>query len=445
MRLFQSIARAFRDYFAMIRMFQWNARMVLCYSIAEGVMFGVFRLLFNFYVLSLGEYDESFLGLLTAASALASMIVAVPASFVANRLPAKWILVTSGLVDAGCFIGLVSLPTPFFLVFFNIIFGIATTVRHVSVAPFLMGNSSPEERQYVFSFNFGMVTVAEFVGYFIGGRLPTWMGEVANTTATSSFAYSLALGSMTGVGLLAVLPLFLIRKQPAVAAASSEKWSWAQVKQDVGVLSRLLSSPFVIGLGAGLMVPFFNLYFRDVFKQSDEAIGVIFMLGAIAMGIAQFLSAPLASRFGKIGTVILGQAISVIFLILMGLAAWLVPQGHVNVTLWLAIASLAYLVRMALMNMAGPVYQTFILENVRREMQAFTTGLNSIAFQIGWFVSPAIAGLLLARYKVFGFAPIYGITALLYIAGTALIWVFFRNTEKNAHPSGDVALQIAGR
>ena len=49
------------DYAARVRAFQPNARLYLLNVVITGAAMGVFRLLFNFYVLSLG-YNEALVG-----------------------------------------------------------------------------------------------------------------------------------------------------------------------------------------------------------------------------------------------------------------------------------------------------------------------------------------------------------------------------------------------
>ena len=72
-------------------LFSRNANLVLTYSALTGLAFGVFRLLFNFYVLSLGGYDERFLGLLTSLSSAGSLIaLPPPTSRSAIRTSASW-------------------------------------------------------------------------------------------------------------------------------------------------------------------------------------------------------------------------------------------------------------------------------------------------------------------------------------------------------------------
>ena len=205
---------------------------------------------------------------------------------------------------------------------------------------------------------------------------------------------------------------------------------WTLMWQHGGILTRLILPQWIIGLGAGMMMPFMNLYYRNVFGQSDAMIGYLFASGALAMGVAQFIAPPIAERIGKINTVVWTQALSVPFLLSLGLAAWIVPRGG-SVLLWFAVAWVAYLFRLALMNLSGPVYQIFILEQVPRNVQALSASLNGLAFQFGWVLSPQLSGWFQANY---GFVPVFLTTATLYVIGIAITWAFFHNTEKTGTP-----------
>ena len=115
------------------------------------------------------------------------------------------------------------------------------------------------------------------------------------------------------------------------------------------------------------------------------------------------------------------QALSVPFLIIMGFSPWF----------WLS--ALAYYVRLALMNMSNPVYQTFVMESVDPEARATVASLTSMAWNSGWAISPMVSGYLQVNY---GFAPAFIGTISLYIVAITMYWAFFwrgqeRGTGKN--------------
>lgn len=416
-------------YFEKTKQFTRNAKLVLLYSAFTGLAFGVFRFLFNFYVLSLGpQYDEAFIGTLQTAASFASIAMALPAAYIADRFSQKNVMIVTGLLSSFSFLGLVLFPVHGMLILFRMVAGVSMSVRQVAVAPFLMANTTASERQWVFSFNFGLMTISSFFGNLLGGILPMWLGGFFDAAPTDTLSYQLALGSMMVVTVLSIGPLGLIRANPTDSNRTIEL-PWVQLWQYGRQLSRFLIPQLIIGLGAGLMQPFMNIYFRNVYQKPDLPISIVFAIGGFAMAIAQFLGPLLADKFGKIDTVILTQVFSVPFLLTLGIGAWLVPSGRGAATVWFVIAGVAFIFRLALMNLSNPVYQTFVLEHVPENVQALTMSLNSLSFQFGWFIMPQVSGWLQVRFEPFGFVPIFSMVAIFYVTATVMEWFFFRHNS----------------
>lgn len=398
---------------------------MLFYSGVSGLSFGVFRFLFNFYVLSLGQgYDEAFIGTLQTAASFATIAMALPAAYLADRFSQKKVMIITGLLTGFSFLGLVVFPAKIFLIAFRMVAGVSMSVLQVAMAPFLMSNTSPEDRQWVFSFNFGLMTISSFFGNLLGGLMPSWLGGLVNAAATDTLSYQLSLGSMMLVTVLAVSPLALIRMGP-VDRERKIVLPWVQMWQHGRELSRYLIPQLIIGLGAGLMMPFMNIYFRKVYQKPDPPIALVFAIGGFAMAIAQFLGPPLADKYGKIRAVIISQALSIPFLLILGVGAWIVTIGLQTAAVRFLIAGIAYIFRLALMNLSNPVYQTFVLEHVPESTQALTMSLNSLSFQFGWFVMPQVSGLLQVKMGGMGFVPIFFTVAFFYLAAIIVEWAFF--------------------
>src|SRR5512139_1572611 len=86
-----------REYSSRIRAFRPNARYYLLSVMITGAAMGVYRLLFNFYALSLG-YDEALLGNLVTVSNLTALLAALPMGYLSDIIGRKASLVISGLM-----------------------------------------------------------------------------------------------------------------------------------------------------------------------------------------------------------------------------------------------------------------------------------------------------------------------------------------------------------
>lgn len=406
-----------REYASRLAAFQPNARLYLMNVIIMGAAMGVYRLLFNFYVLSLG-YDEALLGRLVTINSLTSLMVALPSGYLADKLGRKISLVSSGLFTILAILTMVLWPGIEVFYVANIIFGIAQSLGAVSMGPFLMENSGEEERTYLFSFSSGIQMAAASVGNWIGGYLPTWVANWNGVLPTDSPAYGGALVTVAFSGLFAVLPLLFLR-QPKLSHTRSMFAPLEYAQKHPATLVKLILPMLVTSIGAGLIMPFMNVFFRQAYHQPDTVIGTMFAWGSLAMGLGLLIAPPLADRMGKIQLVVVTQALSIPFLILLGFSPWF----------WLS--GLAYYVRVALMNMSSPVYQTFVMEHVEEESRATIASLVSMSWNFGWAFSPMVSGWMQVSY---GFdLPFLG-TILLYSLSIYLYWAFFWKGSQKSEP-----------
>ena len=108
------VKKALSIYAERIQAFHPNARLYLLSVVATGAALGVYRLLFNFYVLSLG-YNQALLGTLITTSSLTALIAALPMGYLVDILGQKRALIYgNALGDRGnCLYGASSLPPAF--------------------------------------------------------------------------------------------------------------------------------------------------------------------------------------------------------------------------------------------------------------------------------------------------------------------------------------------
>ncbi|MFO7679321.1 MAG: MFS transporter [Chloroflexota bacterium] len=401
-------------YAAKVRLFSPNARLYLGYTILNGMAFGMFRLLFNFYALSLG-FDEAILGQLLTVTNLVALLTALPAGLIGDRIGRKRTLILASVLTTTAVFGTVLWrdTTGFFL--FSAILGLGQSLSGVTLGPFIMENSGKEERTYLFSFSFGVQMIAGFAGSWLGGQLPMWLGTAVQVDATSATAYGLTTAVIGGIASLSLIPLVFIRRPQTVNPDAPKNLSpLAYARQKPRLLLKLILPIFITSLGAGLLMPFMNVYYRHDYGISDSAIGSLFALGSLAMAVGLLAAPPLADRYGKMRVVVVSQALSIPFLALMGFTPWF----------W--VSALAYLVRLMLMNMSNPVYQAFVMEQVDEEARATVASLVSMSWNFGWAFSPSISGWLQVN---FGFAPIFIITMISYVIAIFLYWRFFGRAE----------------
>ncbi len=410
-----------KTYVNRVRLFHPNARLYLLSVLITGATMGVYRLLFNFYVLSLG-YDEALLGQLITTNQFSALLLALPMGYAVDRFGRKRALILRSVLLAISVAGVAALPSVAVFYGMNVLFGFAQSLSSVATAPFLMENSGETERTYLFSFASGLQMGSVFVGNWLGGYLPSWVGGMSGLEATSSAAYGGALLAISSVAVLGFIPLLFVRPPGGKESRAKNFTPLTFARQNPKLLGKILVPTLIISMGAGLFIPFMNVFFRVVHHQSDQVIGTLFAWGSLAMGIGLMLAPPIADRLGKIQLVMLTQGLAIPFMVVLGFSPIF------------GLSAMAYFVRMALMNMSNPVYQTFIMEQVEAGSRATIASLYSMVWSFGRAFSPSISGWLQVQY---GFGPVWGAAITLYAVAVTLYWVFFLKSgeQRVANPT----------
>lgn len=402
-----------KDYGNHIRDFKPNARLYLITLVITGATMGVYRLLFNFYILSLG-YDEYLIGNLQSVSSLTALIAALPMGYITDKIGRRTSLLLGGLFEVAGILVIAIFPVIPVFYAMNFVLGAAQSLSAVAYAPFLMENSGEKERTYLFSISSGLNTASAFVGNWIGGYLPTWFSKIHAVSPTSVQAYESSLMVIALGTALGLVPLFFLRK---VSVQTGERTVFAPIayaRKQPKLLTSLILPMLVTSIGAGLIMPFMNVFFRQRYSQPDTVIGSLFAWGSLAMGIGLMIAPPLADKMGKIQLVVVTQALSIPFLAILGFSP----------VFWMSAG--AYYIRLALMNMSGPVYQTYVMEKVEPDARAMVASLVSMASSFGWAFSPTVSGWMQVKW---GFGPPFIGTILLYTLSTWMYWQFFCQTQ----------------
>jgi MFS family permease len=293
----------------------------------------------------------------------------------------------------------------------------------VSSAPFLMENSTEDERNTLFSAHFGLTTLVGFVGTFVGGYLPTLFGGLLNVDIESPAAYGTTLAVTVALSALSLIPVLMIREQPRQAAASLRSFlPWRNIG-DPKMAGRIFLPEIVISMGAAILIPYMNLFFKETYPITDKTLGTLFAVSSVITGVATLASPALAARWGRIRALVFTQLASVPFLLLIGFSG----------VFW--VSGVSFWVRAALMNMGNPLYSAFAMEQFEERERATISGLNGMAWNIGWTVGPFLSGYMQAHPSI-GFPPIFLITCSFYILASVLEKAFFQRLDDRQRRAG---------
>jgi predicted MFS family arabinose efflux permease len=399
----QKSKRALKNYLINLHLFSRNARLFLVATFFWGMGFSGFMLLFNLYLKEAG-FSEGSIGNIISASTLGTVLMAIPASFLLRRYAIKPILLIATPITVFSSIVQVTAGQYGIILASGLAAGIAAVFSRVAAAPFFMRNSTPKERPYLFSMQFALMLFAGVIGNILSGFLP---GIIENTGLTPVLAYRCTLLIFSILVLAAVIPISFIKQKPPPRTVKMKV-------QSSKMIANLFLPNLIVGIGAGLSIPFLNLYFNDIFNTPAPMIGIFYSLQQLLMITGLLIAPVIAERIGKIRTVVISQIISIPFLIVLG------------TTRHLTLAVLAFLARAAFMNMAQPLYTNFAMEKVHHEDQPLTNALLTIAFTAGWGISANLGGYLIEN---FGYAYPFITTSIFYLISTVITFYLFRHEE----------------
>ncbi len=393
--------------------FNRNAQLFLVLAVIQGIVFGIYLLFLNLFILARG-FDKDFLGLLTAIPAFVGLVFAFPSGALSDRFGRRSAMIWGTLLSSLALVGVILLTNKAGLCAVAALSGCGRTLVMVSSAPFLAENSTAEERTSLFSTHFGLRTLAGFVGNLVGGFLPTLFAHLLAAEAESVTSYQGVLWTVFALNLAALIPLSRMREAERKKPASPEPGPNPSTGIPFGLVGKLLLPNAIISIGAGLLIPYLNVFFKEKFAIPDAALGTVFSISSIMTGVAT-LSAPLlARRMGHVRAIVFSQLASIPFLLTLGFSPWL------------GVAVTAFWVRAALMNMGNPLYSAFAMEQVDEASRARVSSLLGMGWNIGWSVGPYLSGLMQMRV---GFGPIFLVTTAAYVIGAATVHLLFARTD----------------
>jgi MFS family permease len=397
-----------------------NAKLYVLATALQGLGSGIWGVLFYLY-LNLPEvgFEMNFIGIMFAASGIATGLIALPAGLLYENIgPKKTLLI--GL-SANLFnVAQILVLQPSALLVASLASGLIGTVSWVAGAPFMVENSQPEERTYLFSINWTLMLIMGVVGSYVGGILPDLINSqmgLPTGTEGSVYGYRIALMISIALVLTATLPILLIReRKKAQKQRMVDLLSLRNVRSPRTILKFMIPTA-IIGFGAGFIVPLFNVFFKKRFLATPEQVGLMSALSNVTLGIGTLAAPALSKRIGKAKSVALCEYLSMPFIMLTTLS----PN--------LTMAGAAFITRTSLMNMAGPIGSTLQMELVTENERATTNGLMVMADNIPRAVTASVSGVMMTGND---FTTPFLFTTATYFLASSIYFYFFRNAEAEA-------------
>lgn len=418
--------------------FHRDARIFLATTLVAGAALSLYWIDFNLYLASLG-YSTATIGLVATVASSAGALVAFPVSSLSDRIGRRAVMAGGIGVALVALAGLLLVDALPLIALFAATWAVGQQALIVVQAPFLTEHSDPEHRNELFALQAAIQTVTNILAAALGGFLATWLASAMGFEPGGPDTYRIILVIMAvllAVGFASVSRLTDDRPGASRGAEQLRRLgepaafpsNLVRTPRLFGVrignrgrFVRLLLPGFLIAVGAGQVIPFLNLFVQSKFGLDLASLNVLFAFTSLGTVAAMLAQPKLARRFGQISSVVIVQAASIPFLVVLGFSP----------ILWTVI--LAMVVRNSLMNAGNPIFSAFAMEQVEPAERATVSAAMSVLWQLGWVIG---GGWYAALQAVLGFDAGYAVNFVtvitLYSIATILYWTWFRDADRRA-------------
>jgi MFS family permease len=370
-----------------------DINLYLAYILLANIGFGVFTLIFNLYVYALG-YREDTIGVFNSVQTFTMATTAMMLGPLVRRYGLWRVIVGGvGVYGASGFALALSTWAPAIALLSGLA-GAGLAIIFTSTMPFIIEHGRYDQRTTVATVAFSFASLSVTLGSLVGGFSPILLSSaIPAVEAGSAAAYRSALIAGSLLGMAALVPLLRMgaarRAHQAVTTAATHQDIPTESQDDVRQTRRDVMVFVLVGLitavGAGLVVPFFNVYLQSLGARPRE-IGIVYAFaGLVAAGVG--LTAPMVSRrFGSLNAVLMIRGMPLPFFLLLVIAPWY------------GLAVVAHVFRQVSINMAWPVDSTFISELIPGRLRASVFGWRSATWNLGIGLSSIAGGWLIVRY-----------------------------------------------
>ena len=371
-----------------------------------------FFLILNIYLAKQGFSDPEIANFISYRF-LAVMLLAFPLGFYIKGKPLKPFFILGSLGVPTVAIALVLaiqyglyhyLPALF------ILWGVVFTLFQVSSLPYVMRNTSVANQSHAISLNYA----THSFGTILSGIMIFGFGQFMREMDEGVILLFIATLGFFGV-------YYLLKMKVDVVVPVKKGLQWTSY--DWGLLLKAIVPTIIIAIGAGLTIPFINLFFFHNFQIDSKGFAVIGGVASILVAFLALLVPNVKNKLGFKKGITYTQTTAVLALIALATTEFFASYWWA-----LPVAVLCFWVRTPLMNMAAPMTSELTMNYVGKKNQEMLSAIMAAIWSGSWFFSSQIFRHLKA--EGLPYAYIFYITAVLYGFGVFMYYLLVLDYER---------------
>lgn len=366
-------------------------------------------------------YRSGSIGLLIGVFGLVPILTGIPFGVLSDRKGRKTLLLLGSFgISPGLFIFALTNSLSYFLVS-AVLLGLSEAASLTTWNAIIADQTDMESRTRAFSLSFVVSTVFTGLGSAVPFSFP-FLERSLHLDSITVHQDFMVVFSFLSLATPVLLWSLLRGYREVISPRSVEKGS--QQKKSLRVLLKFSGINGLIGLGAGFIIPLIPTWFFLRFGTTDAYSGPLLAVSNITIGLSAIGSSRLARTYGQVQSIVMTTGLSTVFMLSLAF----VPNA--------ALAASLYIVRAALMNMASPLMDSYLMGIIAPEERGLASAINSIIWRLPNSVTTIAGGLILG-------AGLYSLPFLLATGFYATAIFLFYMVFKKVGPTVETVVEAS--
>lgn len=371
-----------------------------------GLTSSSFNGFFGIYLKELG-YSESFIGTILSLRMLSVGISTFLITFISEKIGNKNTLMMGLLTVGLSSILIVVIENVYLMKIIAMVFGFGEAAMMTVESPFIYAQTGIEERVHAFSLTFAIRNAAFVTGSLVTGILADIFTKNIGPGAIP-VRYAIIL--ISAMSFIAIVPLAMLKPKPV------PRYKKLNFKEISGFFTKnnilFLINTGLIGLGAGLVIPFFGVYLKYALDTTESIVGLILSFSQLGTVFGGLFVPYLSRKIGNYKIIVVTQLLSIPFLIAIGF-----PQG-------VFLVAISFFFRNLLMNMGQPLIGNISMDIVEDHFRPFMSAMRVMTNNLMRSLGILLGGLIMETYS---YNTPYIFTIIFYLIGTSIFFKLFKD------------------
>ncbi|MHA1776725.1 MAG: hypothetical protein DRO88_08130 [Promethearchaeia archaeon] len=178
----------------------------------------------------------------------------------------------------------------------------------------------------------------------------------------------------------------------------------------------LVSSNIIIGLGAGMSIKFFPIFFMEIYGMRPILVQIIMGITFLTTGIMGLIAQHFSKAKGRAQIIFSVQGLATLCLFLI---AFYPPE---------IILIIIFILRGSLMNAAQPLSRSILMDIIPKKKRGKWNSIESLAWGLFWNASAVVGGYLIGSGN--NFRLNFLVTGGIYLISTLPLLLLFKTVDE---------------